>query len=84
MKDKREERVYFILLAVFFLASLSCASSAFLLGNINSCIPFHFMLITKSYFFLIALTRSFVKKIGYFIYEAFTLRNGSIDTGIVI
>jgi len=26
---------------------------------------------------------SFVKKIGYFIYEAFALRNGSIDTGIV-
>ena len=30
MKDKREESVNFILLAVFFLASLSCASSAFL------------------------------------------------------
>jgi len=39
--------------------------------------------VLKLYFSLIALMLPFVKKIGYFIYEAFALRNGSIDTGIV-
>ena len=40
-------------------------------------------MILKIVFLLNSIDAFTCKKLGYFIYEAFALRNGSIDTGIV-